>query len=263
MIDHSSLVKSMPCDTTDNHSATQPTESHHPQKALINHSPVPSFHVFPTPIHCHPSISSNTILNSSPPQQPTGPPSHQPTNQSTRQSPVAVGQVAREWCVVEGIIPGPAGTAPVVIQHHPAQALHVGLQQPLPAASILDVLQLTFIVVVPILPPIFPQPHLRFRISCILNFCCFLSCSVRSVHNSPLLSSPPSICFSVLFMLSRMIFLVKVYSELDKRNPISGWHCTWKEEGVGGSGSIREIQRYHTGNMHPLSTKGWLAVLPA
>ena len=81
---------------------------------------------------------------------------------TTKGIPVAVDEVAGEGGVVKRKVPRPAGAALVVVEHHPAEALDVRLEQPLPPAAALDVLQLALVLVVPVLPPVLPQPHLRF-----------------------------------------------------------------------------------------------------
>lgn len=75
-------------------------------------------------------------------------------------APVAVDEIAGEGRVVEGEVPGPAGAALVVVEHHPAQPLYVGLEQTVTAASPLDVLQLALVAVVAVFPAIFPQSNL-------------------------------------------------------------------------------------------------------
>ena len=70
--------------------------------------------------------------------------------------PIAVDEVTGEGSVVERVVPGPAGAALVVVEHHPAQPFHVRLEQPFPPPAPLDVLQLALIVVVAVFPPVFP-----------------------------------------------------------------------------------------------------------
>lgn len=77
--------------------------------------------------------------------------------------PVAIDEIAREGSVMEREIPRPAGTPLIVVEHHPAQPLYVGLKQLLSAAPVLDVFQLTLVRIVPVFPTVLPQPHLLQR----------------------------------------------------------------------------------------------------
>lgn len=61
---------------------------------------------------------------------------------------------------MEREVPRPARAALVVVEHHPAEPLHVRLEEPLPPSAPLDVLELALVVVVAVLPPVLPQPNL-------------------------------------------------------------------------------------------------------
>ena len=71
-------------------------------------------------------------------------------------TPVAVDEVAGEGGVMKREVPRPAGTALIIVQHDPAEALHVSLEKPFSSATALDVLQLALVLVVAVFPPVFP-----------------------------------------------------------------------------------------------------------
>ena len=74
---------------------------------------------------------------------------------------VAVGEVAGEGRVVEGVEPGPAGHALRVVEAHPAQPAHVLVRHGLPRRrSVLAGPELVGVVAVA--PPRLAQPHRRW-----------------------------------------------------------------------------------------------------
>lgn len=75
--------------------------------------------------------------------------------------PVAVHEVAGEGGIVEGKVPGPARTPPVVVEHDPAQALHIRLEETLSATPAFNVIQLALVVVIPVFPAVFPKSYLH------------------------------------------------------------------------------------------------------
>mmetsp|Transcript_44450 Transcript_44450/g.96662 ORF Transcript_44450/g.96662 Transcript_44450/m.96662 type:complete len:279 (-) Transcript_44450:1569-2405(-) len=72
----------------------------------------------------------------------------------------AANEVRGKGSVVVGIEPGPRPTALVVVDQDPAQALHVGLADPLQEVHQVFLLHLEFLKVVPLLPVrALPKPH--------------------------------------------------------------------------------------------------------